>query len=275
MSRKPEERAREWIDENLEAAGWRVQDVEELDLSAGTGITVREFPMKSGFGQADYLLYVDQTVVGAIEAKSTGSLSGVEAQSAKYAAGLPDDLPADHRPLPFLFESNGDVTWFTNGLDPKPRARQLFHFPRPSALAELAARPEQLRARLQELPALDESRLWSAQARAIRNLESSLALAKPRALIQMATGSGKTFAAVNFAYRLIKYAGARRILFLVDRRNLGRQTEQEFGNFTPTRRFPEVPRAVQRPAIDRERDQSGRQGSHHDDPAALFNAPGR
>ena len=243
MSPKPEEYARERIDESLEAAGWRVQDIEELDLSAGAGIAVREFPMKSGFGHADYLLYVEQSVVGAIEAKPTGSLSGVEAQSAKYAAGLPDDLPADHRPLPFLFESNGEVTWFTNGLDPKPRARQLFHFPRPSALAELAARPEQLRARLQELPALDESRLWSAQARAIRNLESSLALAKPRALIQMATGSGKTFAAVNFAYRLIKYAGARRILFLVDRRNLGRQTEQEFGNFTPpddSQKFPEL-----------------------------------
>ena len=115
MPKKPEDRARERIDENLEAAGWRVQDLEELDLSAGAGIAVREFPMKTGFGQADYLLYVDQTVVGAIEAKPTGSLSGVEAQSAKYAAGLPEDLPAAHRPLPFLFESNGEVTWFTNG----------------------------------------------------------------------------------------------------------------------------------------------------------------
>lgn len=243
MPKKPEARARELIDEQLEAAGWRVQDLEELDLSASAGIAVREFPMKSGFGQVDYLLYVNQTVVGAIEAKPTGSLSGVEAQSAKYAAGLPDDLPAAHRPLPFLFESNGEVTWFTNGLDPKPRARQLFQFLRPATLAELASRPEQLRARLQELPRLNETRLWTAQARAIRSLESSLALAKPRALIQMATGSGKTFAAVNTAYRLIKHAGARRILFLVDRRNLGNQTKKEFDNFTTPddfRKFPEL-----------------------------------
>ena len=243
MPDRPEERARERIDENLEAAGWRVQDVDDLDLSASAGIAVREFPMKSGFGRADYLLYVDQSVVGAIEAKASGSLSGVEAQSAKYAAGLPDDLPALHRPLPFLFESNGDVTWFTNGLDPKPRARQLFQFPRPATLAALADRPKQLRARLRNLPPLDETRLWTAQARAIRRLESSLVQAKPRALIQMATGSGKTFAAVNAAYRLIKHAGAGRVLFLVDRRNLGRQTEKEFGNFSPpddSRKFPEL-----------------------------------
>ena len=243
VSRRPEDRARERIDENLEAAGWRVQDLEELDLSAGPGIAVREFPMQSGFGRADYLLYVDQEVVGAIEAKPTGSLSGVEAQSQKYAAGLPDDLPAGRRPLPFLFESNGEVTWFTNGLDPKPRARKLFNLPRPSTLRGLAASSEQLRARLQALPALDETRLWSAQARAIRSLESSLALAKPRALVQMATGSGKTFAAVNTAYRLIKHADVKRILFLVDRRNLGKQTKKEFDNFAlpdDSRKFPDL-----------------------------------
>jgi type I restriction enzyme, R subunit len=204
--------------------------------------------MKSGFGFADYLLYLDRKAAGAVEAKAEGTLTGVEAQSAKYAAGLPDNLPAYRRPLPFLFESNGSVTFFTNGLDPVPRSRQVFNFPRPETLAAWVAQPAQLRTRLKELPQLDETRLWKVQAQAIRNLEQSFGQADPRALIQMATGSGKTFTAVNVAYRLLKFANAKRILFLVDRGNLGKQTEDEFANFEPTddpRKFPTL-YAVQR-----------------------------
>ena len=242
MANTPEQRARRVIDANLEAAGWLIQDLDDLDLSAARGIAAREFPMKPGFGSADYVLYLDYQVVGAIEAKPEGTLTGVEAQTAKYAAGLPDNLPAPRRALfPFLFESNGSVTFFTNGLDPVPRSRQVFNFPRPETLADLMARSRQLRAQLKELPPLDESRLWSVQARAILALERSFADARPRAFIQMATGSGKTFTAVNLAYRLLKFGGAKRILFLVDRTNLGRQTEDEFANFTSPddpRKFP-------------------------------------
>src|SRR5205085_8269718 len=111
---------------------------------------------------------------------------GVEAQSAKYAAGLPDNLPAHRRPLPFLFESNGSVTYFTNGLDPAPRSRPVFNFPRPETAADLVARAAQLRALLKTLPPLDETGLWRVQVDAIRNLEASLAKANPRALVQMA-----------------------------------------------------------------------------------------
>lgn len=199
--------------------------------------------MKPGFGFADYLLYVDRKAVGAIEAKPEGTLTGVEAQSAKYAAGLPDNLPAHKRPLPFLFESNGSVTYFTNGLDPLPRSRKVFNFPRPETLAECIGQIEQLRGRLRQLPALDEAGLWKVQIQAILNLEKSFARGDPRALVQMATGSGKTFTAVNVAYRLLKFGGAKRILFLVDRGNLGKQTEDEFANFTPAddaRKFPEL-----------------------------------
>ena len=241
MPQTPEQRARQEIDAELTAAGWIVQDRDDLDLTAGRGIAVREFPMKSGFGFADYLLYLDRKAVGAVEAKAEGTLAGVEAQSAKYAAGLPDNLPAHHRPLPFLFESNGAVTYFTNGLDPAPRSRQIFNFPRPESVAESLDHPAQLRARLRGLPPLDESGLWKVQIEAIRNLEASLARSDPRALIQMATGSGKTFTAVNLAYRLLKHGSAKRILFLVDRANLGKQTEDEFANFEPSddpRKFP-------------------------------------
>ena len=234
MTETPEQRARREIDADLAAAGWIVQNRDELDLTTGRGIAVREFPMKAGFGFADYLLYLDRKAVGAVEAKPEGTLTGVEAQSAKYAAGLPDNLPAHRRPLPFLFESNGSVTFFTNGLDPVPRSRQVFNFPRPETLGEWVAQPAQLRARLRDLPPLDETRLWKVQTQAIRNLEQSFGRADPRALIQMATGSGKTFTAVNVAYRLLKPpVNAKRILFLVDRGNLGKQAEDEFTNFEP------------------------------------------
>ena len=113
MPETPEDRARREIDTDLAAAGWLVQDRDGIDLTAGRGIAVRGFPMKPGFGFADYLLYLDRKAIGAVEAKAAGTLSGVEAQSAKYAAGVPDNLPAHRRPLPFLFEANGSVIYST------------------------------------------------------------------------------------------------------------------------------------------------------------------
>ncbi|MEQ1896663.1 MAG: DEAD/DEAH box helicase family protein [Vicinamibacterales bacterium] len=243
MPETPEQKARQLIDATLIAAGWLVQDRDDLDLTAGRGIAVREFPMKTGFGAADYLLYVDRRAAGALEAKAEGTLSGVEAQTAKYAAGLPDNLPAHRRPLPFLFESNGEVTYFTNGLDPTPRSREVFSPARPETMAEWLSQEASFRERLKHLPDLDKGRLWEKQGLAIERLEASLKKGDPRALIQMATGSGKTFTAVNAAYRLLKFGGAKRILFLVDRGNLGKQTEDEFNNFEPpddTRKFPEL-----------------------------------
>ncbi len=243
MQQTPEQKARQRIDAQLEAAGWKVQDADSIELTAGRGIAVREFRLKTGFGAADYLLYIDRKAAGALEAKAEGTLTGVEAQSAKYSEGLPENLRAWRRPLPFLFESNGSITQFTNGLDPVPRSRQIFHLPRPETLADLLDSPQPLRAFLREMPPLDETGLWRVQAEAIRKLEQSFALGKPRALIQMATGSGKTFTAVNVCYRLLRFAKARRILFLVDRSNLGIQAEGEFRDFTAPddrRKFPDL-----------------------------------
>ena len=249
----PEQRAREEIDRLLTAAGWAVQGMTEVNLGASLGVAIREFPLNPGHGFADYLLYVDGKACGVIEAKKQGAtLTGVEVQSARYAQGLPAALPAWRRPLPFAYESTGIETHFTNGLDPTPRARSVFAFHRPDLLAqwltllptptvlstggaaavEAQAPPATFLARLQQMPELitewGDFKLWPAQGTAIRNLEASLAQNKPRALIQMATGSGKTFTAIGFIYRLIKFAGARRVLFLVDRGNLGRQAKKEF-----------------------------------------------
>jgi type I restriction enzyme R subunit len=137
----PEQRAREKIDELLDAAGWQVQDYHELSLTAARGVAVREFPLKTGF--ADYLLFVDCKAIGAVEAKAVGTpLSGVERQSEKYSVGLPDIPPAWHKPLPFLYESTGIETFFTNGLDPEPRSRRVFAFHQPATLAEWASESE-------------------------------------------------------------------------------------------------------------------------------------
>jgi type I restriction enzyme, R subunit len=249
----PEARARRQIDKMLMAAGWVVQDYRQIALGAAQGVAVREFLMAPGHGRADYLLFIDRKAAGSIEAKPEGTtLTGVEWQSQKYTTGLPAVMDAWGSPLPFAYESTGVEIMFTNGLDPEPTSRRVFSFHRPETLAKILERlgdPERglrnatLRMRLTQMPPLDPKGLWSAQETAIRNTEMSLQSFKPRALIQMATGSGKTFTAANLSYRLIKFADARRILFLVDRANLGRQTLKEFQAFeTPDdgRKFTEL-----------------------------------
>jgi type I restriction enzyme R subunit len=252
-------------------SGWVVQNRDSANLSAARGVAIREFRMASGHGYADYLLYVDQKAVGAFEAKKAGvPLSGIELQTQKYSAGLPPLLPAPLRPLPFLYMGTGHETGFVNLLDPAPRTRPIFQIHRPETLAEwleadsLArwvaeqapggevaddgnlddSRPASLRMRLKRgMPPVVIPNLWPNKVEAIRNLERSLAEDRPRALIQMATGSGKTLLAVTALYRLIKFGGARRVLFLVDRANLGEQAEKEFQGYrTPddNRKFTEL-----------------------------------
>jgi type I restriction enzyme R subunit len=233
-----EHEARAEIDKLLSLAGWRVANVENADIHANRGVAIREFPLKTGHGFADYLLYVDGKACGVIEAKKQGTtLTGVEIQSSRYAQGLPTTLPAWRRPLPFLYESTGVETHFTNGLDPDPRARNVFAFHKPDTLAEwLSALPQAtvltsetnasgnhaefapatFLARVRHLPPL-AGELWPPKPQAIANIEKSLGENRPRALVQMATGSGKTLLAIVLAYRLTKFAGARRVLFLVDR----------------------------------------------------------
>jgi type I restriction enzyme R subunit len=246
----PEAKARIEIDRMLADAGWAVQDARAVNLSAAQGVAVREFVMKPPHGRADYLLFVDGVAVGVIEAKKEGeTLRGVQWQSAKYVDGVPDDVPTIEGALPFVYESTGDETHFTNTLDPDAASREVFSFHQPRTLAgwleQIREHPTAptLRHRLRALPPLTPNGLWPAQFTAIQNLEQSLAANRPRALIQMATGSGKTFTAANVAYRLVKHADARRILFLVDRANLGRQTLKEFQSFsTPDdgRKFTEL-----------------------------------
>jgi len=229
--------ARKLIDEQLTQAGWVIQDRDELNLKARLGVAVREFPLKTG--EADYLLFVGGKAVGAVEAKKADTtLSGVAAQLDKYSTGLPTNLTPWHRPLPFLYATTGRLCSFMNGLDPRPDYRDLFSFHRPETLRQWMndwqAGAGTLRSRLQTMPPVVTTGLWSAQVQAITGLEQSLAAGKPRALISMATGSGKTFTAINAVYRLLKDAKAQRVLFMVDRANLGDQAYKEFSNFQPS-----------------------------------------
>ena len=202
-------------------------------------------------GRADYVLFVDRQAVGVIEAKPVGTtLTGVEPQTLRYRVSFPGELPSVliDEALPFGYESTGVETRFTCGMDPVPTSRRVFAFHRPETLARWAEDHTEfhvgtLRAGLRLLPDLDPRGLWPAQAEAIHNLEASLRDNRPRALIQMTMGAGKTFTAVNAAYRLIRHAGAQRVLFLVDRANLGRQAVREFEGFdTPDdgRKFTEL-----------------------------------
>ena len=240
------------IDEQLAACGWVVQDYKHAAVAAAQGVAVREVPTEAG--PADYVLFVDSQAVGVIEAKKAGStLTGVEPQTGKYRTAYPDELPAFtvDGALPFGYESTGSETRFTCELDPVAASRRVFSFHRPETLAHWVDEHVRLggyatlRAGLQLLPALESEApgLWPAQAEAIRKLEESLRENRPRALIQMATGAGKTFTAANVCYRLVRHAGARRILFLVDRANLGRQAVREFEGFSvpdDRRKFTEL-----------------------------------
>lgn len=248
VNQNPEQRARDAIDGLLQQAGWVVQDKQKIDFSASLGVAVREY--QTDVGPADYVLFVDKQAVGVIEAKpeSWGErITTVEDQSQGYAFATLKWVN-NKEPLRFVYESTGVITRFTDGLDPKARSREVFSFHRPETLQQwvrgAAFSNKSFRGRLQDFPPLKTEGLRDCQITAITNLEASLKDNRPRALVQMATGSGKTFTAITSSYRLLKEpVSANRILFLVDTKNLGEQAEQEFMSFVPNddnRKFTEL-----------------------------------
>jgi type I restriction enzyme R subunit len=242
-NKNPEQLARDQIDALLIEAGWAVQDKTAINFNTGRGIALREY--QTDVGPADYALFVDKKAVGVIEAKPSEwghKLTTVEEQSGGYAAAKLKWVN-NSQPLPFVYESTGVITRFTDGRDPKPRSREVFTFHRPETMADWLSKPTSLRARLHDIPVLDPIGLRDCQITAIQNLEKSFREDRPRALVQMATGSGKTFTAITSVYRLLKFADAKRILFLVDTKNLGEQAEQEFMSYLPNddnRKFTEL-----------------------------------
>ena len=243
VNQNAEQKVRDNIDKMLLESGWLVQHKKMIDFNAGYGIAVREY--QTNVGPADYVLFVERYPVGVIEAKKAEegqNITKVEEQSAEYAYARLKWI-TDNKPLPFIYESTGILTRFRDDRDPKPRSREVFAFHRPETLATWLEDTDTLRSRLQHLPELNPQNLRDCQTKAITTLESSFRQNRPRALIQMATGSGKTFTAITFIYRLLKHADAKRVLFLVDTKNLGEQAEQEFMAYVPNddnRKFTEL-----------------------------------
>jgi len=229
----PEQIARDNIDKQLIACGWVIQDKDKINLNASIGIIVRYY-LTQGGKETDYVMFVDKKPVGVIEAKREEEgvrLTVHETQSEEYATSKLKYLNNDS--LPFVYDSTGDVTRFTDFRDPKPRSRPVFTFHRPETFRSWLKKEKSLRNSLNNLPILPTEGLRECQIIAINKLDKSFKEYKPKALSQMATGAGKTYTAVTFIYRLLKFTEAKRILFLVDTKNLGEQAEQEFMSYLP------------------------------------------
>lgn len=230
----PEAKAREEIDRKLAQSGWVIQDVKEVNLMASLGVAVREFPTSSG--PVDYALFVDGIPVGVIEAKREEAgefITSVETQSARYANSTFKWVKNDYK-IRFAYEATNKLTRFTDYNDLKYRSRKIFSFHRPETLQLLLKLPDTIRNNLKNLPALDTEGFRKCQITAINNLDESFANNRPKALVQMATGAGKTFTAITAAYRLLKFGKMNRILFLVDTKGLGEQAEREFLAYRPS-----------------------------------------
>ena len=240
---RPEDRARQSIDARLEQAGWVIQDLNSINPTASLGVAVREFPTSTG--PVDYALFVNGEPVGVVEAKRDelgANISVTEKQTQRYAKSTFKYIHSDYR-IRFAYEATGEITQFTDYNDLKYRSRSIFSFKRPETLATLLAEADTVRNNLKRFPSFDTAGFRKCQVNAIQKLEESFAQNHPKALIQMATGAGKTFTAITAAYRLLKYGRMKRILFLVDTKSLGEQAEREFLAYRPnddSRSFGEI-----------------------------------
>lgn len=239
----PEQKAREAIDQRLTQSGWILQDMHQLNPVAGPGVAVREFPTSTG--PVDYALFVDGTPVGVVEAKADEKgqdITTVEGQSSRYAGSTFKWVKTGYT-IRFAYEATSKLTRFTDYADQKYRSRPIFSFHRPESLRALLKADDTIRNNMKHFPPFDTTGFRSCQITAIQNLERSFAENRPRALVQMATGAGKTFTAITAVYRLLKYAKVSRVLFLVDTKSLGEQAEREFLAYRPNddnRSFSEI-----------------------------------
>lgn len=229
----PEEKARLKIDKQLNECGYVLQDMSEINPSASKGVIVREYPTDTG--PVDYLIFIDKKPVGVIEAKEINKgeklVVEVEKQTNRYKNSkfkYYDDVD-----IRFIYESTGEITRFTDYHDVDYRSREVFTFHSPEELYRLLKAKNTLRNNMKEFPVFNATGFRDCQIVAIENLEKSFSENKPKALIQMATGAGKTYTAITSIYRLLKYSNAKRVLFLVDTKNLGKQAMDEFTAYKP------------------------------------------
>ena len=227
----PEEKARQKIDRWFAEAGWKVINREDYEPTC-TAVAIREGLLKGNL-EADYFLFINGKAVGVLEAKreDIDALSDkVCEQAVLYAKSVPHIYQAYQKPLPFIFTSNGKELYFCDFREQEQGFRQIMAIPTPYELVKQLGINDYFAG----LPTLQKKGLRDCQYEAVTELEKSFRAGQNRALMVLATGAGKTYTACLAAYRLLSYTPMRRILFLVDRNNLGKQAEGEFGTFRLT-----------------------------------------
>ena len=226
----PEEKARKKIDMLLKKAGWSI--VPRDQYSPGVSAVAIEEGLLKGNLEADYLLFLEGKAIGVLEAKKESvSLDDIVANQAEnYTHKLLPMYQYWENPLPLIYLSNGKELLFKNAKIPGSTYQKLDAMHTPKEMVKLAG----INSFFAGLPTLDSKGLRDCQYEAITNLEASFRNSQRKALIVLATGAGKTFTACLAAYRFLAYTPARRVLFLVDRNNLGKQAEGAFGDFKLT-----------------------------------------
>lgn len=227
----PEEKARQKIDQWFAEAGWKVINREDYEPTC-TAVAIREGLLKGNL-EADYFLFINGKAVGVLEAKreDIDALSDkVCEQAVLYAKSVPHIYQAYQKPLPFIFTSNGKELYFCDFREQEQGFKQIIAIPTPYELVKQLGISDYFAG----LPTLRKKGLRDCQYEAVTELEKSFRAGQNRALMVLATGAGKTYTACLAAYRLLSYTPMRRILFLVDRNNLGKQAEGEFGTFRLT-----------------------------------------
>jgi len=238
----------------LRAAGWAIQDADDLKIPKSGGMAARALPLTRDYGRIDFLLYVEGKAAGFIEIDTESHvLPGVDPFAEKYRRGLPIILPVHTRPLPFLYQSNGVQIRFMNLFDSEPHSRPLFAFHRPDTLKAwledgmIGSLPRDMAAAdsfehgrrgatLQErlwinMPPVEEEGLSLEQCDAIAALERSLRKNNSRVLIQMKDASRRKATALHLIDRLLRFADARRVLFLVNSANIDREVHHAFQEY--------------------------------------------
>lgn len=227
----PEEKARQKIDQWLTDAGWKVVDREDYEPTC-TAVAIREGLLKGNL-EADYFLFINGKAVGVLEAKREdieAFSNKVCEQAVLYARSVPNIYQTYQKPLPFIFTSNGKDLYFCDFREQDSYFKQIMSIPTPHELVEKLGIEDTFAG----LPTLKKKGLRDCQYEAVTELEKTFRNGQNRALMVLATGAGKTYTACLTAYRMLSYTSMRRVLFLVDRNNLGKQAEGEFGTFRLT-----------------------------------------
>ena len=226
----PEEKARVKIDKQLFGAGWDIVSRDEYVPRSASA--VKEALMQ-GNTESDYLLFVDDKAIAVVEAKREENPLGEDVQvQAEYYACHPQGWYGVWFPnqIPLVYIANGKKLYFKNMLKPESDYVELSEMHSPKKMLQLIGQVSEYGA----LPRLDKRGLRDCQYRAETEFEKSIKSGKKKSLAVLATGSGKTYLACLASYRLLNYTPAKKVLFLVDRNNLARQTESEFSTFDRT-----------------------------------------